>query len=427
MSDSGLVASTNVRRNKWGKSPGPWVDHSADTWGKKRKCPSKEGPTGSALLPLTGHIVLPPCPDWQVGEAVGPTLDDRRKLGPAPRPASAVCVFFLLRLDRSGPQCYSTRRSWAHSSVGEHIPHTDGVVGSIPTAPTQQKATVFWTVAFLFPFVLFNPVCSPHNSWMGFIALPKGGKLFIYDLRHSAPVIVADTGFGVGRHADDTLPSGRFPVVVRQHTSTSGDTLAVLYYRQAGIVVLFDMATGVRVREIPTPPDVCPQSVLLLGNRLFVGGHGWLGEFDLEAESPSWETVGRPSFTIDKLAFTDSRLWAASSRFQPAHLEAFAAKPPDGQSGEKVLRDVDPTLEDFACGDTHLAVVMRPASQGRQSSAPRVFLYDVNEVNRPRIEVRTPGQEIHVDHVNLLGDRVFAAGRLAGLCVADISLSVEDL
>jgi len=261
---------------------------------------------------------------------------------------------------------------------------------------------------------------------MRFITLPTGGKLLIYDLRHGAPVMVADTGFGVGRHADDTLSNGRFPVVVRQHTSASADTLAVIYYRQGGAVVLFDMATGARLREIPTPPDVCPQSVVLVGARLFVGGQGWLGEYDLAADSPSWDTIARPSFNIDKLAFRNSRLWAASDRFHPAHLVAFAPGPPDGQNGEEVICDLDPTLEDFAFSDTHLAVVMRPKSQGRQLAAPRVFLYDLNDLKRPRIEVRTPGQEIHVDHVNLLGDLVFAAGRMAGLCVAKTSWSAGN-
>lgn len=279
---------------------------------------------------------------------------------------------------------------------------------------------------FFVLILLFNHVRSPHNSVMGFIALPKGGILIIYDLRDGAPVMVADTGFGVGRHADDTLSNGRFPVVVRQHTSASEDTLAVIYYRQGGAVVLFDMATGERQREIPTPPDVCPQSVVLVGTRLFVGGEGWLGEYDLAADLPRWDTIARPSFNIDKLAFRDSRLWAASDRYHPAHLEAFAAGPPDGQNGEDVIRDLDPTLEDFAFSDTHLAVVMRPKSQGRQLSAPHVFLYDSNDLKRPRIEVRTPGQELHVDRVNLLGDLVFAAGRMAGLCVAKTSSSAGN-
>jgi hypothetical protein len=51
---------------------------------------------------------------------------------------------------KAKPNLYKRSLTWAHSSAGEHLGDIEGVVGSIPTAPTMLKPSgnrgflLFW-------------------------------------------------------------------------------------------------------------------------------------------------------------------------------------------------------------------------------------------------------------------------------------------
>lgn len=52
---------------------------------------------------------------------------------------------------KTKPNLYNRPLTWAHSSAGEHLGDIEGVVGSIPTAPTMLKPSgnrgflLFWS------------------------------------------------------------------------------------------------------------------------------------------------------------------------------------------------------------------------------------------------------------------------------------------